>query len=104
MITREEYNKALDIVEAYHKQIFIGGVMPSKPDGVEPTYDKREINKGDFVICLSKNTNNKSLTVGKKYFVFECNHYNKYAKPRIKNDKNKSYPLVLEKGQWRKVY
>ena len=26
MITREEYNKALDIVEAYHKQLFIGGV------------------------------------------------------------------------------
>tara|TARA_R110002020_G_scaffold131140_2_gene293339 strand:- start:1106 stop:1345 length:240 start_codon:yes stop_codon:yes gene_type:complete len=25
MITREEYNKALDIVEAYHKQLFIGG-------------------------------------------------------------------------------
>ncbi len=23
MITREEYNKALDIVEAYHKQLFI---------------------------------------------------------------------------------
>ncbi len=26
MITREEYNKALDIVEAYHKQLFIGVV------------------------------------------------------------------------------
>ena len=26
MITREEYNKALDVVEAYHKQLFIGGV------------------------------------------------------------------------------
>lgn len=24
MITREEYNKALDIVEEYHKQMFIG--------------------------------------------------------------------------------
>jgi len=29
MITREEYNKALDIVEAYHKQLFIGGVKRS---------------------------------------------------------------------------
>jgi len=25
MITREDYNKALDVVEAYHKQLFIGG-------------------------------------------------------------------------------
>lgn len=26
MITREEYNEALDIVEAYHKQLFIDSV------------------------------------------------------------------------------
>ena len=26
MISREEYNKALDTVEAYHKQLFIGDV------------------------------------------------------------------------------
>jgi hypothetical protein len=32
MITREEYNKALDIVEAYHKQLFIGGVSGSLRD------------------------------------------------------------------------
>jgi len=29
MITREEYNKALDILEAYHKQLFIGSVNGS---------------------------------------------------------------------------
>ena len=29
MITREDYNKALDVVEAYHKQLFIGGVGSS---------------------------------------------------------------------------
>jgi len=32
MITREEYNKALDIVEAYQKQLFIGGVTNSLRD------------------------------------------------------------------------
>ena len=32
MITREEYNKALDIVEAYHKQLFIGSVGSSLRD------------------------------------------------------------------------
>lgn len=26
MITRQEYNKALDIVEAYHKQLFIDNI------------------------------------------------------------------------------
>ena len=26
MISREEYNKALDIVEAFHKQLFLCGV------------------------------------------------------------------------------
>jgi len=32
MITREEYNKALDIVEAYQKQLFIGNVSVSLKD------------------------------------------------------------------------
>jgi hypothetical protein len=27
MITREEYNKALDIVEDYHKQLLLGGFI-----------------------------------------------------------------------------
>jgi len=29
MISREEYLKALDVVEEYNKQLRIGGVMPS---------------------------------------------------------------------------
>ena len=32
MITREEYNKALDIVEAYHKQLFIDSVSGNLRD------------------------------------------------------------------------
>jgi hypothetical protein len=32
MISREEYNKALDIVEAYHKQLFLGGDGSSLKD------------------------------------------------------------------------
>ena len=32
IITREEYNKALDIVEAYHKQLFIDSVSDSLRD------------------------------------------------------------------------
>jgi hypothetical protein len=32
MITREEYLKALDVVEEYNKQLLIDGVMPSWRD------------------------------------------------------------------------
>lgn len=32
MITREEYNKALDVIEAYHKQLFIDVVGSSLRD------------------------------------------------------------------------
>ena len=32
MITREEYNKALDTVESYHKQLFIYSVIGSLRD------------------------------------------------------------------------
>ena len=32
MITREEYNKALNIVESYHKQLFIDSVSGSLRD------------------------------------------------------------------------
>ena len=43
MISREEYNKALDIVEAYHKQLFIGSVGSSlnqKEKTLIRTWDK----------------------------------------------------------------
>jgi len=101
MITREEYNKALDIVEAYHKQLFIGGVMPSKPSKLEPTTNETLLEVGDKVICLAKNGNNKHLTVGKKYTIIENNLRDR---PRIKNDQGKKYSLRLEKDEWSKAY
>ena len=45
MITREEYNKALDIVEAYHKQLFIGGVSNSlRSVGKTPLLEWKKFN------------------------------------------------------------
>lgn len=101
MITREEYNKALDIVEAYHKQLFIGGVISSNPSKLEPTTNKSTLDVGDKVICLAKNGNNKHLTVGKKYTIIE----NKLqGRPKIKNNIGKIYSLRLERDEWSKAY
>lgn len=65
MITREEYNKALDIVEAYHKQLFIGSIVRSfKP------LSKVEV--GDYVKCENLHQQNKTcLTEGKQYEVID---------------------------------
>jgi len=68
MITREEYNKALDIVEAYHKQLFIGGVRHSSnerqtvDDWINENYDKIS---SRLIQCLERkcwNTNNRYFT------------------------------------------
>ena len=100
MITREEYNKALDIIEAYHKQLFTGILTPSKLIRLEPTTDETLLKVGDKVICLAKNGNNKHLTVGKKYTIIQ----NKLGdRPIIKNDQGKKYSLRLEKNEWSKA-
>jgi outer membrane receptor for Fe3+-dicitrate len=65
MISREEYNKALDIVEAYHKQLFLCGVVRSfKP--------LSEVSIGDYVKCKTiHQSSTKCITIGKKYKVFD---------------------------------
>jgi|TARA_R110000744_G_scaffold130866_1_gene238665 hypothetical protein len=61
MISREEYNNALDIVEEYHKQLNLSIVKRS--------FSKIEhLKEGDFVEVLKVDTNTKrNLTLGKKY-------------------------------------
>jgi len=66
MITREEYNKALDIVEAYHKQLFIGDVSK-----------RFEINQ-------------KVIWDGMYYFVLEVNEAAR--KVLLANDRNPDHP------------
>jgi len=50
MITREEYNKALDIVEAYQKQLFIGDVSVSLKDKKTPLNEWTELSKCPTII------------------------------------------------------
>jgi|DEB0MinimDraft_4_1074332.scaffolds.fasta_scaffold09748_1 hypothetical protein len=68
MITREEYNKALDIVEAYHKQLFIADVKHSSnsrktiDEWINENYDKIS---GRLIKCLERTewgTNNRHFT------------------------------------------
>jgi hypothetical protein len=66
MITREEYNKALDIVEAYHKQLFIGDVSK-----------RFEINQ-------------KVIWDGMYYFVLEVNEAAREV--LLANDRNPDHP------------
>ena len=66
MITREEYNKALDVVEAYHKQLFIGGVS-------------KRFSIGEKVIWN-----------GMYYWVLEINE--EARKVLLANDRNQDHP------------
>ena len=61
MIKREEYLKALDIVEAYHKQLNLQIVKRS--------FSRvKDLQETDFVEVVKVDTNTqRSLTVGKKY-------------------------------------
>ena len=99
MISREEYNKALDIVEAFNKQLFIGVVVHSfKP------LSKVEI--GDYVKCENLHQQNKTcLTSGKEYEVIDV-YDTKYrgflfyiiddnGKKKRYFDKNRQFKIVV---------
>jgi len=71
MITREEYIKALDIVEEYHSQLNISIVKGS-------FYKIESLQETDFVECVKTDNNvKKCLTIGKKYQIigFKDNKY-----------------------------
>jgi hypothetical protein len=71
-ITRDEYLAALDVVEAYHKQIGLTSItkdvsvvidkMPPQP---RPANQK--IQRGSIMTCIGRYGNVRSLTIGKDY-------------------------------------
>ena len=99
MISREEYNKALDTVEAYHKQLFIGSVVRSfKP--------LSKVKIGDFVKCETLHQQNKNcLTIGKEYEVIDVHDIEYYGfrfciiddngKKKRYFDKNNQFKVVV---------
>lgn len=65
MITREEYNKALDVIEKYQSQIF----MKTHKDVLK---EMSELKKGDYVRCKSiHQKRTKGLTIGNVYKIFD---------------------------------
>jgi hypothetical protein len=62
MITREEYLKALDTVEAYHKQINLKTPVSKSFDT-----DISKLEIGGFVQCSKKPTRSKNFTHGNMY-------------------------------------
>jgi hypothetical protein len=91
MITREEYLKALDIVEAYHEQLNLQIVRRS-------FYKVEDLQETDFVEVVKVDTNTqKSLTVGKKYQILRFSE-NKYQFTII-DDNGKEKQYVTDYGK-----
>lgn len=79
MITREEYNKALDIVEAYHKQLFIDSVS------------LRGLGKTEWTKWAKLNTHCsvrlRNIILANPYFYVEDMTYDLFRKFRNSGDK-----------------
>lgn len=87
MITREEYLTALDIVEAYHKQLSINNIRRLRerlPD---------DLQRGDYVKYIGGSTS-KNLTKGKTYKLIGKRIHG--GKISIRNDKG-GYLNITEK-------
>ena len=85
MITRKEFLKALDIVEAYHQQLNLSIVKRS--------FSRvKDLQETDFVEVVKVDSNTKrSLTVGKKYQIIRFSE-SKYQFTIIDdNGKEKQY-------------
>jgi hypothetical protein len=83
MITREEYNAALDTVEAYHRQLLtIVDIVERQEKKI--TKSLEDVKEGDFVECVFVHSSStKHLTKGKNYEVLRVLEDHKFG---IKSD------------------
>ena len=81
MITREEYNKALDIVEAYHNQLNLSNVRQLR-EQLSPDLDRN-----DFIKYMG-GSKSQFLTLGNKYRLIRKPDI-KHRKVVIENDAGK---------------
>ena len=90
MIIREEYLKALDIVETYHEQL--------NSQIVRRSFSKvKDLQETDFVKCMKVDTNTKKcLTVGKEYQILSFNE-GKYTFT-INDDNGNEKKYVTDRG------
>jgi len=95
-ITKEDYLKALDIVESYHKQ------LNKKIKKIR--FNKiSDLQENDFVKCISVNWNTqKCLTEGKEYEIKRfCNDKYYFF---IKDDNGKEKRYVADGGNGGKTF
>ena len=85
MITREKYLEALDIVEAYHKQLNLSIVRRS--------FSRvKDLQENDYVEVVKVDVNTKiSLTVGKRYQILRFSEGKYQFTIRDDNGKEKQY-------------
>jgi hypothetical protein len=81
MITREEYNKALDIVEAYHKQLFVDSVSGSLKDLGKTEWTKWDKLNKDCSIRL------RNIILANPDFYLEDMTYHLFKRFRNSGDK-----------------
>jgi len=81
MITREEYNKALDIIEAYHKQLNLSNVRHLR-EQLSP-----ELDRNDFIEYVG-GSESQFLTLGNKYRLIRKPDI-RHKKVVIENDASK---------------
>ncbi len=97
MITREDYNIALTLVEDYHKQL--------KADISKPKLKSLfELEIGDFVVCRMVHPQGKScLTIGKEYEVVEINPWNRVKMFFIVDDNGNKKKYNCTNRQFRAI-
>ena len=99
MINREEYNEALDIIEAFHKQLFTG-----TPNRQIKDKALSKVEKGDFIICVNLHQSSKTcLTSGKTYEVLYVQQEGEYGHRFYINDDNGKRKKYYSKSSQFKV-
>lgn len=90
MITREQYNQALDTIEQYHKQLFEGFFITKNRNW-------HELAMGDFIVFEKSQT--KNILTNKPYQVT-------YVSPKWKSTRTACYGIIMENGKekWLKKY
>jgi hypothetical protein len=95
MITREEYLKSLDIVEAYHEQLNLQIVRHCEK---LPDNDISKLKVGEYIKCVKDVKPAKYFTVGKKYLIIGKRLNEPYHQDalQIRHDNGNTYWITFK--------
>jgi len=95
-ISKEQYLKALDIVEQYHLELKVRTIQVEKQSSKYK--DMSYIKQGDYVECVNNCIQSQNnLTIGKTYEVLNCSLHNNNIVIYIRTDKNIIRPYRVNK-------